>query len=81
MKRAPVQEGLAYRNGAGQVRKVLRIDPELEKLTFEVIDPGPDGPGKLSLLVRGYVGIVLIRSFASWAVQEVPVPKRKAGKK
>jgi len=80
-KRAPVREGRAYRNGAGQIRQVLKVNPDFGKLTFEVLDPGPDGPKKSSLHVRGYVGTLLIRSFQAWAVCEVPLSKGRKAKK
>ena len=79
--REPILPGHAYRNGAGQVRMVLQVNPEFGKLTYEVLDPGPVGPRKTSLHVRGYVGTLLILSFQSWAVSEVPIPKKRKRKK
>lgn len=59
-----------YRNGAGQVRQIIRIEREV--VTFRVVDPGPDGDRKNSRLLMDHHYQNTVRSFEQWAFQEVP---------
>jgi hypothetical protein len=64
-----LQVGKLYRNGAGQVREILKIESGC--VTFRVIDPGPDGDMKFSRLLMDQHYRIKFRSFEGWVYQEV----------
>ena len=64
--RPKLEQGFAYRNGPGQVRRILEIRGD--RLRYVVDQPGPYVPRASALHPIGHIGWCSVTSFRQWAV-------------